>query len=175
MFSATWSNIFEENILIVSIKSLKGENETRLKNETGITIYHFLTLLQTWIELILPGEWIHQPGYGWRKVSRSLITFLSMVILPIEAITDIAFNISDISKLNNRWLYMCSNKETNWGEQRKKCKSKRNWKCYRKCRLIEFIMSPDTTYLYTIYENSIHTVLRLECSQLIQAKPNHQW
>lgn len=47
LFSATWSNIFEENIFIVSIKSLKGENETRLKNETGITIYHFLTLLQT--------------------------------------------------------------------------------------------------------------------------------
>ena len=47
LFSATWSNIFEENILIVSIKSLKGENKTRLKNETEITIYHFLTLLQT--------------------------------------------------------------------------------------------------------------------------------
>ena len=29
-------------------------------------------------------------------------------------------------------------------------------------------------YLYTIYENSTHTVLQLEYSQLIQAKPIHQ-
>ena len=66
-----------------------------------------------------------------------MVSLFSLVILPVETITNIAFNISDISKLNNRWLYMCSNKETNWGEQGKKCKSKRNRKCYRKCRFME--------------------------------------
>ena len=119
----------------------------------------FLTLLQTWIKLILPGEWIHQPGYDWKKCQGLLppVTLInghfsqqslwSEVNLPVQTITNISFNVSNISKFNNRGLDMRSNKKTNWGEQREECKSKRNRKCwtevkifYRKYKMIKWLL-----------------------------------